>query len=414
MDKWVKGYRCLKIDVTEARKESVMRQLDMSVLLKFLKSRYFRANRKEKSKILDEYSATLGMHRKHLNRLLTRMVIGGDRQRPPGRKKEYNPEELEVPLKRIWLASDQMCGKRLKEAIPLWLPHYEEMYGELETKLKIQLTKMSAATIDRILENSRLHIPKRLCGTRPGNLLRHQIPIKTDQWNEDRPGFVEGDTVAHCGTSLLGSFAWSITVTDIFSGWTENGAMWSKGARNTMEQIRLIEERIPFPILGWDSDNGGEFINYHLKRYFEIRDKPAQFTRSRPYHSGDNAHVEQKNWTHVRQLFGYYRFDDPDIVPLMNDLYHNELSLLHNYFYPAMKLQDKIRIQSKIKKRYDKPQTPYQRLINSDHISKEQKQKLKQTFESLNPFKLRQVIEHKLKKIFLYVDLQNRKMTGTL
>lgn len=392
----------------------VMRQVDMTVLLKMLKSRYFKAKRQEKTMILDEYVLTLGVHRKHLIRLLTRMVIGGNRAKPPGRKKEYNPEELETPLKRIWLATDQMCGKRLKIAIPLWLPYYEEAYEVLDEKLKEQLIKISPATIDRILKNSRLHIPKRLCGTKPGNLLRHQIPIKTDQWDEDRPGFIEGDSVAHCGTSLLGSFAWSLTVTDIFSGWTENGAMWGKGARGALEQIRLIEKRMPFQILGWDSDNGGEFINYHLKTYFEIRDKPAQFTRSRPYHSGDNAHVEQKNWTHVRQLFGYYRFDDPDIVPLMNDLYHNEMSLLHNYFYPAMKIQEKMRIQSKIKKRYDKPQTPYQRLMASEHISEEQKHKLKQTFESLNPFKLRQVIEQKLKKIFLHVEPQNWKKTGTI
>lgn len=391
-----------------------MRQIDMTVLLKMLKNRYFRAKRKEKTKILDEYAPSLGVHRKHLNRLLTCMVIGGNREKPPGRKKEYDPEELETPLKRIWLASDQMCSKRLKAAMPLWLPYYEDAYEPLAEKLKIQLTKMSAATIDRILERSRQSFPKRLGGTKPGNLLRHQIPIKTDQWNEDRPGFVEGDTVAHCGTSLLGSFAWSLTVTDIFSTWTECGAMWNKGAKSALEQIRLIEERMPFDILGWDSDNGGEFINYHLKRYFEIRDKPAQFTRSRPYHSGDNAHVEQKNWTHVRQMLGYYRFDDPDIVPLLNDLYHNEFSLLHNYFYPTMKIIDKLRIQSKIKKCYDKPQTPYQRLMDCDYISEGQKQKLKQTFESLNPFKLRKAIEQKLKKIFLYVDLQNRKKTGTL
>lgn len=271
-----------------------MRQIDMTVLLKMLKNRYFRAKRKEKTKILDEYAPSLGVHRKHLNRLLTSMARGGDREKPQGRKKEYDPEELETPLKRIWFASDQMCSKRLKAAIPLWLPYYKDAYEPLADKLKIQLTKMSAATIDRILEKARQSFPKRLGGTKPGNLLRHQIPIKTDQWDEDRPGFVEGDTVAHCGTSLFGNFAWGLTVTDIFSGWTENGAMWNKGARGTLEQIRLIEERMPFDILGWDSDNGGEFINHHLKRYFEIRDKPTQFTRSRPYHSGDNAHVEQK------------------------------------------------------------------------------------------------------------------------
>jgi hypothetical protein len=155
-------------------------------------------------------------------------------------------------------------------------------------------------------------------------------------------------------------------------------------------------------------------LNYHLLRYFQKREKSVQFTRSRPYHSGDNAHVEQKNWTHVRQLFGYYRFDNQRIVPLMNELYQNELSLLQNYFYPAMKLQDKMRIQSKIKKCYDKPQTPYQRLMASDYLSKEKKEQLKNKFESLNPFKLRKAIEEKLKIIFSYVDLKTRKKTGKI
>ena len=189
-----------------------------------------------------------------------------------------------------------MCGKRLKMAIPLWLPHYDEAYGALENTIKCKLLSMSAATIDRLLRSLRSRYPHRLGGTKPGSLLKQHIPIKTDQWDEDRPGFIEGDTVAHCGTSLLGNFAWSLTLTDIFSGWTENGATWNKGAHGVMEQIRLIEGRLPFAILGWDSDNGGEFLNYHLLRYFQNRANPVQFTRSRPYHSGDNAHVEQKNW----------------------------------------------------------------------------------------------------------------------
>lgn len=390
-----------------------MRQLSMEVYLKHLKARYFRANRKGKAQILNEFCSTSGYHRKHVIRLLTRTPIGW-REKPPGRKKEYEPEQLLIPLKQIWLATDQMCGKRLKIAMPLWLPYYDEAYGTLEASIKSKLLHMSAATIDRLLEPLRSRYPRRLGGTKPGSLLKQHIPIKTDQWDEDRPGFIEGDTVAHCGTSLFGNFVWSLTLTDIFSGWTENGATWNKGAHGVMEQIRLIEGRLPFAILGWDSDNGGEFLNYHLLRYFKKRENPVQFTRSRPYHSGDNAHVEQKNWTHVRQLFGYYRFENPRLVDLMNDIYHNEWSLLHNYFYPSIKLIDKIRIQSKMKKKYAKPQTPYQRLMSCEHISEEQKIKLKQTFESLNPFKLKHSIEQKLKKVFSYVDLKITKKTGTI
>jgi hypothetical protein len=390
-----------------------MRRMSMEIYLKHFKARYSQANRKGKAQILNEFCATTSYHRKHAIRVLKHRIVGW-RENPPGRKKEYQPEHLLIPLKQIWLATDQMCGKRLKVAMPLWLPYYGGAYGELESNIRSQLLNMSAATIDRLLAPLRSRYPRGLGGTKPGSLLKQHIPIKTDQWDEDRPGFVEGDTVAHCGTSLLGNFVWSLTVTDIFSGWTENGATWNKGAHGVMGQIALIEKRLPFVILGWDSDNGSEFLNHHLLRYFKNRENPTQFTRSRPYHSGDNAHVEQKNWTHVRQLFGYYRLEDPRLVDLMNDIYHNEWSQLHNYFCPSIKLIDKVRIQSKVKKKYAKPQTPYQRLMNCEHISDEQKIKLKQTFESLNPFHLKQSIEQKLKVIFSYANLKIRKKTGTM
>jgi hypothetical protein len=388
-----------------------MGQLDMSVYIRHLKARYFRANRKDKSRILNEFCATSGMHRKHVIRLLTRTPLGW-REKPAGRRPKYKPNELLVPLKALWLATDQMCGKRLKSAIPLWLPHYEKI-NLLEPQVKQQLLTISARTIDRLLKPLRSKFPKRMCGTKPGSFLRKQIPIKTNQWNESVPGFVEADTVAHCGTSLMGNFVWSITLTDIFSGWTENAAVWNKSAHGVLTQLQLIENRVPFRMLGFDCDNGSEFLNYHLLEFFQIREKPVQFTRSRPYHKGDNAHVEQKNWTHVRQLFGYYRYEDQQLVALMNDIYQNEFSLLHNYFYPAMKLQDKMRIESKIKKLYDHPQTPYQRLMQSDAIADTQKEKMRQTFESLNPFELQQRIQQKLKNIFRLVDIKLKGRTAT-
>ena len=264
-----------------------------------------------------------------------------------------------------------------------------------------------------MLKPLRSRHPRGLGGTKPGSLLKKNIPIKTNQWNEGKPGFVEADTVAHCGTSLAGSFVWSITLTDIYSGWTENAAVWNKGAHGVLTQIQLIENRLPFTLLGFDSDNGSEFLNYHLVNYFQKRNNPIQFTRSRPYHKGDNAHVEQKNWTHVRQLFGYFRYENPELVILMNDLYQNEFALLHNFFYPAMKLKDKVRIQSKIKKCYDKPQTPYQRLMSSEHVSEIQKEKLTLIFQELDPFELQQKIQSKLKNIFRYVDIKLKGRTGT-
>ncbi len=389
-----------------------MGQLTMDIYLRHLKTRYFRSNRKNKTQILNEFCGTSGIHRKHAIRLLTK-TSPLFRNKRTGRPRSYNPKTLQEPLKAIWLATDQMCGKRLKAAMPLWLPYYEQV-NVLDHVIRHQLLTMSDRTIDRFLRPIKIHYPKRIGGTRPGSLLKKHIPIKTNQWNETIPGFVEADTVAHCGTSLLGSFVWSITLTDIFSGWTENAAVWNKGAHGVLTQIQGMEKRLPFTILGFDCDNGSEFLNHHLLKYFQNRKSPIQFSRSRPYHKGDNAHVEQKNWTHVRQLFGYFRFENPELVILMNDLYQNELSLLHNYFYPVMKLQDKIRIQSKIKKQYDKPQTPYQRLLASEHINELQKLKLKQIFESLNPFELQRAIQLKLKHIFSLVDLKLKgRRTGT-
>jgi hypothetical protein len=198
------------------------------------------------------------------------------------------------PLKHIWLNTDQACGKRLKMALPLWLPYYSKEYGQLDPAVYSGLLAMSTATIDRLLASSRIKCNRGLSGTKPGKILKKHIPIKTDQWDEDKPGFLEADTVAHCGTSLAGSFVWSLTMTDICPAWTENRAVWNKGAIGVLTQIEDIENNLPFEILGFDFDHGNEFLNWHLIRYFtgEQRPKKIQFTRSRPYHSDDNAHVE--------------------------------------------------------------------------------------------------------------------------
>ena len=176
-----------------------------------------------------------------------------------------------------------------------------------------------------------------------------------------------------------------------------------------LEAIKNIEQCLAFPILGFDSDNGDEFLNWHLVRYFQHREKAVQFTRSRPYHSDDNAHVEQKNWTHVRQIFGYGRIENKAVIELMNDVYRNECALLHNYFYPTIKLKDKERVNAKIIKRFEKePKTPYQRVMENEHISQEIKDKLTSIFKTLNPFDLRKSRELKLKNIFAQLDLHLR------
>ena len=376
-----------------------------SEYLEAIRKRYRKASRKEKSVILGEFCATCGYNRKYAIRLL-RKPVAKDASRKPGPAFQYDRELLLVPLKRIWFATDQMCSKKLKAAIPLWLPFYEEEHEPLLPVVRQKLIDMSPATIDRMLKPLRALYKKGRCSTKPGTLLKNQIPIKTHNWDVTRPGYFEADTVAHCGNSMAGDFVFSLTFTDIFSGWTENRAVWGKGSQGVLRQIRNIEEHIAFPILGFDCDNGSEFLNHHLVSYFTDRPKrPVLFTRSRPYKKNDNAFVEQKNWTHVRQLLGYDRFDNPELVPVINDLYMNEWSLFNNYFCPTLKLKEKQRINSRYIKKYELPQTPYQRILDSADVSEKAKGSLRTVYNSLNPFKLKRKIDEKLKAVFNTIRL---------
>lgn len=368
--------------------------------------RYKKASRKEKTLMLNEFCATCGYHRKHAIRLLCSFKrFTKPKPKRRGAPSVYNKVSITVPLKRIWLAANLPCSKRLEVIIRLWMPGYVKEYGALPLDVIKMLYRISPPTIDRILKPLRAKYRlKGRCTTKPGTLLRKQIPIKTNQWDEFKPGFIEADTLAHCGESLLGDFAYTIDSVDISTGWTEQGASWGKGEIGVLSALKDIEERIPFPVLGFDADNGGEFINYHLMRHFSDRVKPVQFTRSRPYHKDDNAHIEQKNWTHVRQWFGYYRLDKRRIVDMMNDLYRSEWRLYHNFFQPSTKLIEKKVIASKTIKRYDKPKTPYERVLESKYVDPSIKLTLKEQFETLNPFQLKKGIEAKMKRIFDYLN----------
>jgi len=372
--------------------------------LETIRKRYKRATRKQKATILDEFCSVCEYNRKYAVRLLRKKQK--KKRGRPGRKSRYDELNIMKPLKAIWFASDQACSKKLKIILREWLPHYESEQGLLDDLVRGQLYSISPSTIDRILKPVRLKYPRKgISGTKPGRLLKNQIPIKTDHWDVTQPGYMEADTVAHCGNSLAGDFVWSLTLTDIKSTWTENRATWNKGAHGVRNQIEDIEKNLPFHILGFDCDNGSEFLNYHLMRYFARRDSPVQFTRSRPYRKNDNAHVEQKNWTHVRHLFGYDRFEKSCLVELMNDLYKNEWSLYQNHFFPTMKLVEKKKINSRYYKRYDTPMTPYQRLMESEHISQDVKDRLEKQHTMLNPFELKRIIEQKLKQIFKFVTV---------
>ncbi|MFQ5455869.1 MAG: integrase [Nitrospirota bacterium] len=292
------------------------------------------------------------------------------------------------------------CSKRLKVIIPLWLPFYAKEFEKLPSDTINLLHKISSATIDRLLKPVRIKYKTRgRCTTKPGTLLKKHIPIKTNQWDESRPEFIEADSVAHCGDTTSGQYALTIDAVDIATGWTEQRAIWGKGEADVLFQIKDIESKLPFVLLGFDCDNGSEFLNWHLLRHFSNRRSPIVFTRSRAYHKDDNSHVEQKNWTHVRQWLGYHRFDNPEIVPLLNELYTKEWRLFHNFFCPSVKLIQKKRVVSKTIKYYDNPKTPYQRVLESPYVNIHIKRSLKEQFDSLNPFKLRKSIENKLEKI---------------
>ena len=377
-----------------------MSEKSRSEVLKVMRDRYARRGRPARIKLLDEFCELSGYERKYAIKLL-----GGKRRsglnvrRKSGSKPKYEEPERRV-LKEIWLACEQPCGKRLKAAVPLWLPDYEKEYGRIDPAVRRRLMEISPATLDRLLSVCRAKLGSRgRCGTRPGTLLRKQIPIRTEHWDVSGPGWIEADTVAHCGESMAGDFCWSVTLTDVHTQWTETRAVWNKGQYGVHQRIAEVEKALPFPILGFDSDNGGEFINWHLADYFLLRKEAVAFTRSRAYRKNDNARVEQKNWTHVRQLVGYDRLDDPVQADRLNDLYVKEWNLFKNFFCPAMK-HLRTEVEGSRKKRiYDKPATPFERLKACAGVDPVQIQRLEELMATLNPFELKRRIEKKLRKV---------------
>ena len=374
--------------------------------------RYQRAGRPHKTRILDEFCATCGYHRKAALRLLNRPLPSAAPKRS-GPKITYEPAQVLPVLKAVWLASDQLCSKLLKAALAEWVQHQERGSGPLPEAFKIKLLQISPAQIDRLLRPSRVHYPKKgLSATRPGTLLRHAVPTRSGPPDTTRPGWVEADTVAHCDDSTEGDYVNSLTFTELFSGWTENRAVWNKGAEAVLVQLKQLEQVVPYTMKNFHTDNGAEFLNWALHRHSNMRAVKLPWTRSRAYRKNDNAHCEQKNWTHVRQLFGHERFGHPQLVALMNDLYAQEWSQFTNHFKPTFKLLKREKNQGKTKRIYEKqPQTPYQRLMASPDIPEATKAKLRAQHAGLNPFALKKSIELKLKKFFTALGNLNREAT---
>lgn len=362
-----------------------------------IRKRYPDSTKQEKKIILDEFCNNCFYNRKYAIRLINSKEKPKTVWKKPGRKRKYDDPQIFNFLKKLWISTNLICAKRLKTIIPLWLPYYS---GELNQKNKELLLQISPASIDRLFSKVRRKYKKSaFATTKPGSLLRKQIPIKTNQWDERKPGFIEADTVAHCGNSVSGQFVYTVNTVDIATGWVEARAIWGKGQSGAFQAINSIVNALPFKIKGFDSDNGGEFINWHMLAYFTKRKRPVQYTRSRAYRKNDNAHIEGKNWTHIRQYLGYHRFDRKEIVTLLNDLYSNQWSPFFNFFIPSAKTVSKERIDSKIIKIFDSPKTPFERLMSSDDIPKKTRKELTKIFNDLNPFKLQNAIRYKIKKI---------------
>ena len=376
--------------------------------------RYERAGRPHKTRILDEFCATCGYHRKAALRLLNRPLSAAPPKRP-GPKTTYDPARVTPVLKVIWLASDQLCSKLLKAAMPEWLGHYERRSAPLPEAFKKKLLGISPAQMDRLLRPARVQHPKKgLSTTRPGTLLRQAVPTRHGPPDTTRVGSVEADTVAHCDDSTEGDYVNSLTFTELFSGWTENRAVWNKSADAVLRQLRELETTVPYPMKDFHTDNGGEFLNWALHRHRTGRSVPLTWTRSRAYRKNDNAHCEQKNWTHVRQLFGHERFGHPELVALMNELYAKEWSQFTNHFKPTFKLLRREKKDGKTKRIYEKtPQTPYERLLASADIPEPTKAKLRAEHATLDPFELKKSIEAKLKNFFTVLGNLNRASTKT-
>jgi transposase InsO family protein len=376
--------------------------------------RYQRAGRPHKSRILDEYCLNCGYHRKAALRLLHRPLAGARRKRP-GPKLTYDPVVLLPVLKEVWLSSDQLCSKLLKAALPEWLDRYERRAVPLSSAVKEKLLAISPAQIDRLLQPARVRHPRKgLSTTRPGTLLRRQVPTRGGPPDTRKPGSVEADTVAHCGDTTAGDYVNSLTFTELFSGWTENRAVWNKSSHAVLAQLKELEAKVPFKMKNFHTDNGGEFLNWALHEHLTGRPVKMPWTRSRAYRKHDNAHCEQKNWTHVRQLFGHERFEHPELVALMNDLYTQEWSQFTNHFRPTFKLLKRDKRGSKTVRIYEqKPQTPYQRLLDGPDIAKATKTKLRAEHAHLDPFALKKSIEQKLKKFFTLLANLDRESTNT-
>jgi hypothetical protein len=385
-----------------------------------LAPRYKKARKKDKGQMLDEFVSLTGYRRSYASYVLStqgkRKRVGRNtvmhadvRKRNHRKKTKQYGEEVKKPLIKIWYIMDCICGKRLAPvlgSVIRKLQQFREL--TLDETVRDKLLSISPATIDRLLAGERRkQTIKGRSNTKPGTLLRNQIPVRTfSQWDEQRPGFAEIDLVGHDGGEVKGEFMQTLDVTDVCTTWTETEAVRNKAQKWVFDALKDIRQRLPFPLVGIDSDSGAEFINHHLFRY--CQEKGITFTRTRSYRKNDNCFVEQKNYSVVRRAVGYLRYDTKEELRTLNELYRY-LRLYTNFFQPSMKLIEKTRVGSKVTKKYDIPKTPYQRVLKSQHISEGSKKDLKKQYKTLNPALLKRQITRLQQKLLRLASLKQSK-----
>jgi hypothetical protein len=368
-------------------------------LMDSISKRYRLASKASKTRILDEICAATALNRKYaitrIHLIETSQPTAARSQRK--RDRLYSREALGI-IEKVWEQAGYPWSARLKAILLLWLPAIRKRYALTRT-VEAEILRISPRTIDRSLTGKKRERRRQLYGrTKPGTLLRRQIPIKCEHWDVKAAGHLELDTVSHSGSNSDGLFAFSLNLTDIGSTWVETRAVLGKGEVGIVQSFSEMSQVLPLRVLDIDSDNGGEFINHHLFRYCQNRE--IGFTRSRPYKKDDNAHIEQKNWTHVRKLIGWDRYDTPDAVAALNDLYAHELRLYMNLFQPSVKLIRTVRKGSRKVRRYDAPQTPLDRLRGLPGADSRKVEELLQLRARLDPFDLAKIVHRKLDRIW--------------
>jgi hypothetical protein len=363
-----------------------------------MRERYEVAGPVAKGGLLDEVCEVTGYHRKAVIRLLRRPARRRPRRR--GRRVEYD-QAVVAALRAIWTAAGYPWSVRLKALLPAWMPWARRRLGLTPTTERA-LLRISARQIDRRLQPDKQAARRRLYGrTKPGTLLKHHIPLQTERWQVTTPGFTEIDLVSHSGTCADGEFLHSLNVTDIHTTWVETRAVMGKSQERVRQALEVIGGALPFTLRGIDSDNGSEFINDHLYRYCQAGG--IQFTRGRPYKKDDNAHIEQKNWTHVRTLVGYVRYDSTTALDALNALYA-DVRLWQNLWLPSVKLVKKVRVGSRVRRQYDPPQTPFERVRACPDADPAKVAALARIHATLDPFALAARIDRQLGRLYAFAN----------